>query len=130
MGLAIKRYRYSYCTLQRLRQLALYYEGITIPIRNFYFQTAITTKFREFIIHSDCEGIYISKSSKQYKKLKRQIKNRYGTLVCFFGDLDKLKEEVQELNNYILKNTSGYLQDAWVAFYDDVMSSRKILEFH
>lgn len=130
MGLAIKRYRYSYCTLQMLRQLALNYEGITIPIHDFYFQTAITTKFREFIIHSDCEGIYISKSSKQYKKLKRQIKNCYGTLVCFLGDLDKLKEEVQELNNYILKSTSGYLQDAWVAFYDDVMSSRKILEFH
>ena len=126
MGLDIKTYHYSYAMIHRLRQLALNYEGI----KDFYYQNEITTRFKEFIIHSDCDGIYVSKSSKQYEKLKRKTERQYGQLDCYFGDLDKLKEEVQELNEYILKNTEYYVKQAWIDFYNDVMSARKILEFH
>lgn len=132
MGLDIKSYHFSYNTLHRLRQFALDYEGINIPIMDFYDQTLVTTKkFKEFICHSDCEGIYISKSSKQYNKYKKKIKKTYGQLFCYFGDLDKLKKEVSELNDYILTKTqsSFYLNPAWTCFYNDVMSARKILKF-
>ncbi len=130
MGLSIKTYKWSYSTLQSLRQFALDYEGINIPIREFYFRIDITTKFREFVVHSDCEGIYISKSSKQYEKLKKKIERRYGQSFCYFGDLDKLKEEVRELNDYILEKANGHIREAWINFYNDVISSRKILEFN
>ena len=129
MGLGIKKYGYSYSTLHLLRQLALKYENIEIDIRSFYEQTLVTTKFKQFILHSDCDGLYISKTSKQYEKIKSEIIRRYGQLEFYFGDLDELKREVQELNNYVLKNTKGYLQNAWIDFYDDVMSSKKILRF-
>lgn len=129
MGLSIKKYHYSYSIIHRLRQLALNFEGIDIPIMDFYDQNKIRTKFNEFILHSDCDGLYISKTSKQYKKIKKKIEYKYG-LPYYFGDLDKLKEEVQELNEYILKNTDFFIKQAWIDFYDDVMSSRKILEFH
>lgn len=130
MGLDIKTYHFGYSTLHQLRQLALNYEGISIPIREFYDQNEFGTKFNEFIVHSDCGGLYISKSSKRYKKKKKEIQKRYGQLHCYFGDLDKLKQEVQDLHSYMLDNARGYLKDAWQKFYDDVMSARKILEFH
>lgn len=130
MGLDIKTYHYSYSTLHRLRQLALTYEGIPIPIMEFYNQNQIGTKFNEFIIHSDCSGLYISKSSKGYKQKKKEIQKRYKQLYCYFGDLDKLKQEVQELHPYMLEKAEGYLKKAWQDFYNDVMSARKILEFH
>ena len=129
MGLDIKTYHYSYSMIHRLRQLALNYEGIDIPIMDFYDQNEIRTKFREFVIHCDCEGLYISKTSKQYEKIKKKIEYKYG-LQHYFGDLDKLKEEVQELNEYILKNAEYFVKQAWIDFYNDVMSARKILEFH
>lgn len=129
MGLDIKIYHYSYSMIHRLRQLALNYEGIDMPIMDFYDQNEVGTKFKEFVIHSDCEGLYISKTSKQYEKLKRKTERQYGQLDCYFGDLDKLKEEVQELNEYILKNAKYTVQQAWIDFYNDVMSARKILEF-
>lgn len=130
MGLDIKKYHYSYSTLHYFRQLALKYDGINIPIRDFYNQTEVRTKFNEFVVHSDCEGLYISKSSKQYEKLKRETEKKYGRLHCYFGNLDKLKQEVMNLNRYILKNSEGYYKMAWLDFYDDVMNARKILEFH
>lgn len=130
MGLGIKTYHYSYSTLHRLRQLALNYEEIPIPIMEFYSQNQIGTKFNEFIVHSDCSGLYISKSSKQYRKYKKKIEKMYGQLFCYFGDLDKLKQEVQELHPYMLEKAEGYLKTAWQDFYNDVMSARKILEFH
>ena len=46
------------------------------------------------------------------------------------GDLDKLKEEVRELNDYILEKANGHTREAWINFYNDVISSRKILEFN
>ncbi len=131
MGLDIKTYHYSYRTLHLLRQFALRYEGIDISIFDFYDQyPEVKTKFNEFIYHSDCEGFYISKSSKQYNKIKKKIQNRYGQLFCYFGDLDKLKKELNELNSYMLQNSEGLLKEAWIDFYNDVMSARKILEFH
>ena len=72
MGLDIKTYHYSYSMIHRLRQLALNYEGIDIPIMDFYDQNGVETKFKEFIVHCDCEGLYISKTSKQYEK-KREL---------------------------------------------------------
>lgn len=131
MGLDIKTYHYSYRTLHLLRQLALRYESVDIRIHDFYDQyPEVKTKFNEFIYHSDCEGFYISKSSKQYNKIKKKIQNRYGQLFCYFGDLDKLKKELNELNSYMLQNSEGLLKEAWIDFYNDVMSARKILEFH
>ena len=44
MGLDINKYSYSYSVLQQLRQLYLNYEGINIPICDFYEQFEITTK--------------------------------------------------------------------------------------
>ena len=76
MGLGIKKYGYSYSTLHLLRQLALKYENIEIDIRSFYEQTLVTTKFKQFILHSDCDGLYISKTSKQYEKIKSEIIRR------------------------------------------------------
>lgn len=130
MGLDIKTYHYNYSMIHRLRQLALNYERIDIPIMDFYYQNKVGTKFKEFIVHCDCEGLYISKTSKQYKKLKIKTERQYGQLDCYFGDLDKLKEEVQELNEYILKNAKYTVKQAWIDFYNDAMSARKILEFH
>lgn len=129
MGLTIKHYNYSYSCLHLLRQKALEYEGISIPIRDFYDQNKVTTRFREFIIHSDCEGIYVSKSSKLYYVRKEKILKSYGTLHCYMGDLDILKSEVKELNDFMHKNLSWTLLNAWCDFYKDVMSARKILEF-
>ena len=116
MGLDINKYSYSYSVLQQLRQLALNYEGINIPICDFYDQFEITTKFNEFIIHCDCEGLYISKSSKQYEKYKKEAENRYGQLFCYFGDLDKLKEEVKELHPFMLKKNRRLIKSCMAGF--------------
>ena len=131
MGLAIKRYSYSYSTLHKLRQLALDCENIKMSIKDFY-NMSLPTKFTEFINHSDCEGIYISKKSKQYEKFKRQAIDAYGieNYKLYFGDLDKLKLEVEILNEYVNKtDISLHQKEAWDAFYKDIKYSRKIIEF-
>ena len=126
MGLQIKTYSYSYSRLHQLRQMALNYENINIPIDKFYFQNEVGTKFRQFICHSDCDGIYVSKASKQYDKLKI----KWESIDKFmFGDLDELKEEVKILKDYMLSNLNEWDKTAWIKFYNDVISSRKILEF-
>lgn len=130
MGLYIKTYKYSYSTLHILRQKALEYEGNYCNIRNFYDLEKPKTKFKEFVLHSDCEGLYITKSSKQYEKIKKKILNQYGTLLCYFGDLDRLKIEVKELNTYMLNNLNYSYKKAWIDFYNDVMKARKILYFN
>ena len=133
MGLSIKRYSHSYSTLHKLRQLALDCENIKMSIMAFYDEMPfVHTKFAEFINHSDCEGIYISKKSKQYEKFKRQAIKAYGieNYKLYFGDLDKLKLEVEILNEYVNKNDiSLHLKEAWDAFYKDIKYSRKIIEF-
>ena len=149
MGLQIKTYSYSYLTLQVLRQKSLECEGNFCNIEDFYdreipdevegkfwdIEDFCTrgflpkTKFKEFLFHSDCEGLYISKSSKQYEKIKKKTLNQYGTLFCYFGDLDILKIEVQELNTYMLNNLNNGYKKAWIDFYNDVMKARKILYF-
>lgn len=128
MGLDIVNYSYGYSTLHKLRQLALDYEGIKMDIRNFYDYPDIETRFNEFINHCDCDGIYVSKSNPNYKQLKKQTLDSFGSLNCYFGDLDKLKQEVQELNNYMLAH-AGVWKGAWIAFYTDVMEAEDILEF-
>ena len=129
MGLFIKTYNYSYFTLHILRQKALEYEGNSCRIHDFYHLEQPKTKFPEFILHSDCDGLYISKSSKQYNKIKEQTQRRYGTLICYFGDLDKLKQEVQELNPYMQNNLELDMLKVWNKFYNDVVNSRKFLYF-
>ena len=128
MGLDIKDYSYSYSRLHDLREMALRSEGINIPIREFYYQNKIGTKYNEFINHCDCEGIYISKKSKRFENIKKKIIKDFGQEHGYFGDLDKLKQEVKELNEYMLKNLE--YTSPWTDFYNDVMSSRMILEFN
>lgn len=132
MGLDIKRYSHSYSTLHLIRQLALTCEGNYTNIHDFYVQESAETSFSALINHSDCDGIYVSKSSKQYEKLKRKWKHP-----VLFGDLDKLKEECERLNKWIHSlNETDYstlsygILNAWDHFYEDVKSARKILEFH
>lgn len=128
MGLDIKDYHYNYAMLQRLRQAVLDIEGITIPIMDFYTHPDAETEYIEFIDHCDCEGVYISKSSKQYDKYVKQ----WGLGNGYLGDLDELKKEVQKLNPLMkekLKDNDWVLK-AWVDFYNDTMSAREILEFH
>lgn len=128
MGLGIKNYHYSYSRLQYLREMALRSEGINIPIREFYYQNKIGTKYNEFINHCDCEGVYVSKKSKQFEKYKKKMIKDFGQESGYFGDLDKLKCEVEELNEYMLKNLE--YASPWIDFYNDVMSARMILEFN
>lgn len=129
MGLDIKSYSFSYSMLHKIRQLALDYEGIDINIFDFYYMQDVETKFAAIIHHSDCDGVYVSKSSKQYDKLKKKYKG------SMFGDLDKLKEEVQILKPYVQERFKDepsnlcFVLKAFNRFYDDVMSTRKILEF-
>ena len=135
MGLTIKRYSRSYHGLHILRTAALRVEGIDMNTQDFYYAdpSKIKTKFPQFIIHSDCDGIYISKSSKQYdnlyKKWKR-LSDDENDFRCLFGDLDELKKEVIELNKSIKNHLSDdFDKDSWDDFYQDVMNARKILEF-
>jgi hypothetical protein len=128
MGLTIKTYNYSYSMLQRLRQSVLEIEGITVPILEFYNRTDITTEYPQFVCHCDCEGIYISKTSKQYQKYLK----KWGADSQYFGDLEALKKEIKKLDkpmrDKLLDNP--HILKSWVDFYNDAMSARKILEFH
>lgn len=125
MGLTIKTYDLGYSTLHILREAALRCDGIEMEIRDFYQQGQIGTKYREFVNHSDCDGVYVSKSSKQYDKLEKK-----WHLPFDFGDLDKLKEEVKELDKIIKEHLKDdYYEWAWKPFYNDVISSKNILEF-
>ena len=124
MGLDIVRYHACYSTLHKFRQLALKYNGIDCDIFNFY-KSDIPTKFEAFIHHSDCDGYYVSKDYENFEQYKEEYEN--NPVMC--GDLDKLKEEVQELNNYI-SNNCGLYKGTWNNFYLDVMEAEGILKFH
>lgn len=130
MGLDINNYSYSYGRLHQLRQLALDYERQEIDIKEFYYLPNPQTKFNEFINHSDCEGIYVSKNSPKYEEYKQEILEGYGQLECYFGDLDKLKEELNELNPYVQERLKDSpLLQSWNDFYEDVMDEDEIVEF-
>lgn len=58
MGLTINRYNYSYRALQILRELALKIEKSKYTLEEVY--DGAPTKFKEFIMHSDAEGGYVS----------------------------------------------------------------------
>lgn len=135
MGLSIKNYHYSYRFLHVLRQAALKveknqfklmcmnYEEINSCGKCFYCnktEGTAKTKFEEFIWHCDCDGGYVSKKSKQYKKY---IKKGYG-------DLDKLKKECEILNKSIHNFLDGWsIHGAWKDYYKDITSSKMLLHY-
>ena len=122
MGLDIIQYHFSCSMLHTLRQKALDFEGIDCNIMDFYFRKDITTKYRQFICFSDADGIYVTKDHPDYDRLKSEAMDKYGEYYwLYFGDLDKLREEVQELNDYMLANTVVGVKQAWVDYYMDVM---------
>lgn len=130
MGLDINNYSYSYSRLHQLRQLALDYEGQKIDIKEFYYLLNGQTKFNEFINHCDCEGVYVSKNSPKYEEYRQQTLKDFGQLEGYFGDLDKLKEELNELNPYVQeKLKDSPLLQSWNDFYSDVMEEDEIVEF-
>lgn len=127
MGLWIKTYKHSYSMLHQIRQQALYCEGNKTDIFDFYNQEDAQTTFTQLINHCDCEGVYVSKSSKQYDRLKRKY--------CesgYFGDLDILKEECLRLSDYMKSkdcNAPDSVKSAFDKFAYDVLHTRKILKF-
>ena len=130
MGLDINNYSYSYSRLHQLRQLALDYEGQKIDIKEFYYLPNGQTKFNEFINHCDCEGIYVSKNSSKYEEYRQQTLKDFGQLEGYFGDLDKLKEELEELNPYVQERLKdSLLLQSWNDFYSDVMDEEEVVEF-
>lgn len=134
MGLDIKTYHYSYSMLHTLRQAAIYCCGYNFNVYDFYKRDDCANyPFSIFVNFCDCEGMYVSTKSKQYDKLKKYAERTYdGPLNMYFGDLDELKTFVESINESMLEHFSDNLSClwAWKAFYNDVMSSRMILEFH
>lgn len=140
MGLDIVEYGYGYGTLHVLRQWALTVGGSKLKLdcegaqrdcgkcaycklskAKYFDERAKITKFYEFIDHSDCEGGYISFG-------KFGIKNPSSLLRCEWGDLDKLQEEVKELEKHEEKIPESYKQ-AWEDFKEDVNGSDVFLRF-
>lgn len=134
MGLDIKEYSYSYSVLHRLRQAAIYCCGYDFYIWDFYNRSDCADyPFSIFVNFSDCDGMYVSKRSKQYEKLQKYVTNHYsGPLNMFFGDLDELKTFVKSINEAMTERLSASISDlqAWRDFYSDVVSSRMIMKFH
>lgn len=79
------------------------------------------TSFYEFICHRDNEGGYVS--GKVYGAKFFSDKNIY-----VWGDLDKLKVEVKEINRH-KSEMPKELHATWKNFYNDVLSSVQLLEF-
>ena len=141
MGLDIVKYSYSYGTLHRLREWAheqvaksgqkySCYNSACGECLNCWLDTWDTNcppsdvskiKFRHFLIHSDCEGYYIGGEIIGIKPGKYFVDS-------YWGDLDCLKEEVEELNKH-KSSLSERLKDAWHDFYADVIAAKDILEF-
>lgn len=137
MGLAINNYDYSYSRLHQLRQFALDVEGNekklmcrdygTIKNCGLCIYCGVDnnisiTKYNELINHCDCDcdGGYISFNMFGIKEILDEKK-------VLWGNLDKLKEEVEELNKHT--NQLGDLLKVWQDFYDDVMSEEYVLMF-
>lgn len=132
MGLSIKKYSYGYSTLNSLRKHAArslgkeyycnYYEGIRLGKKCMkcilcLCDHGFDVTYPEFFLHSDCDGGYISSTSKQVDKYH------------YYGDLDALKEEVKNLDPIMLKMEVYIYVQAWKDFRDDVLSARKLLHF-
>lgn len=77
-------------------------------------------KFYEFINHSDCDDGYLSFSSFDIPSTK--------TLDNGWGNLDRLKEEVAELDKHRKTLPKGY-ENVWRDFKNDVDRSVDRLEF-
>ena len=120
MGLAINNYRYSYSRLHRLREWALKVENNKNSLKEIY-ENKGRTKFDEFINHSDCDGGYIS-----FNKFGiTQIKNNNDFL---WENLDKLREEVEELNRHKETLEDSDLE-SWNNFYNDITDSQDVVVF-
>lgn len=136
MGLSIDTYSSSYRTLHVLRQFALDVEENPVKLWCYDYGDSTNcgkcvycliddnpsmTKFHEFINHSDCDGGYISYSQFGIDKSEMKIES--------WGDLDKLKEEVEELDKRKDLVPDGY-RDIWADFVEDVRNADHTLTFH
>ncbi len=137
MGLSIKKYHYPYGRLHDLRSAALKVEKSKVKLmckdygfdsdepcnKCFYctYETdkSLKTEFPNFIYYYDNQGGYISQKSKQLNKTKYKD----------FGNLDELKRECAILDKKIKKHLGEGQMDAWHDYYDDVVSSKMILEY-
>jgi hypothetical protein len=126
MGLNIKKYSYGYSMLQRLREGALQVEKNLGTLKQVYKDDNFNTKFTAFIEHNDCEGGYLSKTSKKFKEIEKYSNDWYD----WGHSLEDLKKECDILNQEIYKYLSGVEFKAWQDFYSDVKSAKKILKFH
>ena len=130
MGLDINRYSYGYSTLHELRARALECEKSKYHLDSLneesvlYFYSICgdisgisdKTKYPEFINHSDCESGYIIDATMRQRKEG-------------WGDLDLLKKEVIELNDFMVKTLDERYLGAWKCFIDDVENAYDILIF-
>ena len=134
MGLDINDYSASYGQLHRLRQFALDVEfgKGKVDLHELYDKLPDEdydkfkkeTKFYEIINHSDCDGGYID-LKKMGLKIKNEDKFRKSLM---WGDLNKLKEEVEELNKH-KEILEGWDLQSWDMFYSDVTEAVGILWF-
>ena len=146
MGLVINNYSYNYGTLQSLRRWALLVEKNKRKLMCFDYgvnklnserckkcvycnlngvlenkKRKEIVEFYEFVDHSDSDGGYISFSLFGIKESPEKIHGEWG-------DLDRLKAEVKELDKHT-KSLNGKLLNAWNDFKTDVYRSRDILIF-
>ena len=135
MGLLIKNYKYTYGTLHELRDWALNIvekQNIKLHCMGkggkectcFYCnETKYKTEFFEFINHSDADGGYISLIGLQV------VDNKKFREKCTWGNLDKLKKEVEILDKH-KKTLPDNLKNAWHDFYTDVKEADRTLIFY
>ena len=146
MGLAINKYSYRYSILSSLRRWALTVENNKRKLACFDYGVKDfkgdrcgkciycalhgnlsvkgrekIVKFYEFIDHSDSDGGYISFSRFGIEKLSDKV-------IGFWGDLDQLKSEIEELDKHT-KTLNEKYHSAWKDFREDVFESEDILRF-
>lgn len=120
MGLSINNYQSSYSTLHRLRRIALLIEENSHTLEEIY-DVKGSTRFNEFINHSDCEGGYISYKTFGIKDYKDE------SYMC--GDLDKLKKEVEEIKENLDRFENPMDRRMMENFIKDVEDSKYVLVF-
>ena len=77
------------------------------------------TNYYSFLCHKDNEGGYLD-----FTKLTPSENN-----IFVWGDLERLKLEVKDINRYVDQMPEDLLE-TWKNFYQDVMSSVDVLEFN
>lgn len=145
MGLNINTYGYSYGVLHEIRAWALKVEtnprklncdvvfGSERCGECVYCQFCLVncdinewqkiTKYWALINHCDCEGYYIN-----LNKHGLAIKDFSLFYKSMMGDLEKLQEEVRELNEFS-SSLSPWLVKPWQDFSSDVLEEEYLLKF-